>query len=157
MAEKRVVVVCGDRQEFDWICRELSISGVRPVCGVTDVEDLAPIVDDVGVGLVLVVRGRASDTTAIARVLWHVSRSRRPMPVMVLAGAYDEADALLCLQMGVADYLGRADHRAWLGRIVAELVQPVRTTEDAAVEVGEAADRPVATASRVKVVSPSRV
>jgi response regulator RpfG family c-di-GMP phosphodiesterase len=130
---------------------------VHLVCGVTDVENLAPIVDNGGVGLVLVVRGRASDTTEIARVLWHVSRSRRPMPVMVLAEAYDEAEALLCLQMGVADYLARADHRAWLGRLVATLVQPVRTAEYAAVEVGATADRSLANVSRVMVVSPIRV
>jgi hypothetical protein len=157
MAEQRVLVVCDDRREFEWICRELSISGVRPVCGVADVDDLAPIVDDLGVGLVLVVRGRANGTSAVARALWQVSRSRRPVPVAVLAEAYDGAEALVCFQMGVADYLGRAEHRARLGPVAAELVQPVRSRAWSAIDACESADHPVATGSARQVVSPGRI
>ena len=141
MAEKRLVVVCRDACQFDRTCRDLSTSGDGWVRGVLDVDDLAQVVDDVEVGLVVYVQGMANDRSRVDRVLWHVTRAQRPVPVVVIADFYDEAEALTWFQMGVADYLSLADHRDRLARVVAELAGPSVEGEPVAAAQGEHAQR----------------
>jgi DNA-binding NarL/FixJ family response regulator len=124
MAENRIIVVSGEACPFEWISRELSPLGVGRVCGVTAVDDLADVLEDPHVALVVYVRRGRNDRRRIARTLWHVSRSRRPAPVVVVDDAYTEADALTFLRMGASDYLSVADHGDRLGSVIAELLAP---------------------------------
>jgi hypothetical protein len=61
-------------------------------------------------------------TGGVEAALLAESRSGRPAPVLVVDEAYDEAAALLFLQLGAIDYVGVREHSDRLGAVIAQLL-----------------------------------
>lgn len=131
MADSRLVVVCETPRQFDRVCALLAPAMPGLVLGVTEVDDLADVLEDTQIGLVMTMLGGEADHRTVSRVLWHCSRARRAVPVVAIADRYREDEALVCFQMGVTDYLGLAEHHDWVADVVARVVPPSGGDESA--------------------------
>ncbi|MFO0908893.1 MAG: hypothetical protein U0794_11130 [Isosphaeraceae bacterium] len=129
MAEFRLVVVSREPTGFERIQQCFHAFGETRLWAIRSVDDLATVVESGPVSLVLVVQDEVGEHGGVARALWHLSRARQDVPVVVLGPQYDEQDALTLFQMGVSDYLGFDVHAEQLVDVVEQLHGEVLTLD----------------------------
>ncbi|MFO0907745.1 MAG: hypothetical protein U0794_05190 [Isosphaeraceae bacterium] len=122
MIEKRIVALCETLGQFERIQRLLTGRTPARLCGFLQVDDLEMVLNAGQTGLVLCFLNDPQEYNVIARALWHVSRTRHRVPLVVLTPTYDTASALTLLQMGATDYMSLEDHGNRLPEVVATLL-----------------------------------
>jgi hypothetical protein len=121
MGEPVVLLVGRGPFEEEGFRRELTDSLPCRVCCVARVEDASALLRAGEFSLALVHVEGPSELGAADQLLWSCSLARRPTPVVAVSAAYREPLALVLFRMGVTDYLGLAEHRGRLRRLLPDL------------------------------------